>query len=324
MNKNILITGEIPEIARNILEKKGFCVDINHSKTIPDQKKIIKLLKKKSYDAVISFLTDKIDGKIFDASPNTKIYVNYASGFDNINLPEAKKRGITIANSPAESSAEAVAEHTIALMLGLAARIVEADLFVRKGKFKGWDPMNFIGTDILGKTLGLIGAGRIGYRVAHYSKSLGVKIIYYDISRNEKLEKDYEASYVESIDELLKASDVVSLHIPLMSETRHLINETSLKLMKRTAFLINTSRGPIIDEKALAQALKNKTIAGAGLDVFEFEPKINPLLLKLPNVILTPHIASASVEARNEMAEIAVNNVIDFFEGRTPRNIVSK
>lgn len=324
MSKNILITGETPEITKNILEKKGFFVDINHNRPIPTQKEIIKLLKKKSYDAVISFLTDRIDEKVFNASPSTKIYVNYASGFDNIDLLEAKKRGIIVANSPADSSAEAVAEHTIALMLGLAARIVEADLFVRKGKFKGWNPMNFIGTDVLGKTLGLIGAGRIGHRVAHYSKSLGVKIIYHDISRNEKLEKDYGASYIESIDELLKISDVVSIHVPLMPETKHLINENSLKLMKKTALLINTSRGPIIDEKALTEALKNKIIAGAGLDVFEFEPKITPLLLKLPNVILTPHIASASIEARNEMGEIAANNVIDFFEGRTPRNIVNK
>lgn len=322
--KNILITSKIPEIAVSILESKGYTVDVNNTDSIPTQIQIIKLLKKKPYDAVISLLTNKIDAKVFDSAPSVKLYVNYASGFDNIDIVEAKNRGIMVANSPADQSAEAVAEHTIALMLSLAARIVESDIFVRKGKYKGWMPMNFIGTDILGKTLGLIGSGRIGQKVIHYCKGFGLNIIYHDVNRNEQIEKEYGAVYCNSVEELLKQADIVSLHVPLLPSTKHLINETRLNLMKPTALLVNTSRGPVIDEKALAKALKNKVIEGAGLDVFEFEPKITPELLKLPNVILTPHTASASIEARNEMAEIAANNIIDFFEGRTPRNLVNK
>jgi lactate dehydrogenase-like 2-hydroxyacid dehydrogenase len=281
-------------------------------------------LKKGNYDVVLCLLTDKIDASIYDASPAVKLYVNYATGYDNVDLVEAKNRGIVIANAPANLSAEAVAEHAIALMLSLSARIVEADKYVREGKYKGWAPMNFIGTDILGKTIGIVGAGRIGGRVAHYAKGLGLNVLYTDVERNEQIEKDIGAIFVNTIDELLPKVDVVSLHVPLLDSTKHLMNEARFKLMKSTAFLINTSRGPVIDEKALVQALKEKVIAGAGLDVFEFEPELAPGLVDLPNAVLTPHIASASTATRHQMAEIAVNNIIDFFEGKTPRNIVNK
>ncbi len=324
MSKNIFITRKIPEKAISMLEGKGYMVDVNIEDSIPTQKDIIEFLKKKPYDAVITLLTDKIDINVFTAVPGVKMYVNYASGYDNIDTEEAKKLGITIANAPALSTSEAVAEHAVALMLALAARIVEADDFVRQGKYKGWDPMNFIGTDILGKTLGLVGAGRIGSRMAFYSKGLGMNIVYCDVIRNENFEKEIGATYCSSIEELLKMSDVVSLHVPLLPSTKHLINEERLRLMKPHSFLINTSRGPIVDEEALEKILKEKVIGGAGLDVFEFEPKISDGLMKLQNVILTPHIASASIEARNEMAEIVANNIIDFFEGKIPRNMVNK
>lgn len=322
MNKLIYVTRKIPEAGLRLLRDKGYAVDVNPKDSIPTQKDIIKALSKKPYDVVLSLLTDPIDAKVFDAAPTVKMYANYATGFDNIDIAEAVKRGIVVTNAPSDIASEAVAEHAIALMLALAARIVEANLFVRAGKYKGWDPMLFIGGDILGKTLGLIGVGRIGGRVAYYAKSLGFKVIYHDVSRNEKIEQETGAAYVESIDELLKQSDVVSLHTPLLDSTRHLINEDRLKLMKPTGLLINTSRGPIVDERALVRALENKTIAGAGLDVFEFEPNISKGLAKLGNAILTPHIASASVEARDEMATIAAKNIIDFVEGRTPKNII--
>ena len=323
MTKNIFITGKIPEMGINKLKEKGYAVDVNPKSSIPTQKEIINFLKKKPYDAVLTLLTDRIDAKVFDAAPSVKLYANYASGFDNIDIKEAKNRGITVTNAPAERTSEAVAEHMIALMLALATRIVEADKFVCKGKYKGWSPSIFIGTDIMGKTLGLIGAGHIGERVAHYCKGLGMKIIYSDVHRNEQIEKECGAEYFDSVEEVLKRADVVSLHVPLLDSTRHLINETRLQLMKPTSFLINTSRGPVVDEKALEKALRNKIISGAALDVFEFEPKIVPGLTKLDNVILTPHIASASIETRNQMAEIAVGNIIDFLEGKTPQNIVN-
>lgn len=313
----------IPENGIKMLKDKGYEVDIYPKDNIISGKELLRTLKKGNYDAVLSLITDKIDASVFDAAPSVKIYSNYGTGFDNIDIAEAKKRGIIVTNAPAEFTSEAVAEHTIALMLSLAANIVEADAFVRKGKYKGWAPMDFIGMDIIGKTLGIIGVGRIGGRVAYYSKGLGLNIVYSDVTRNDQIEKECGATYCASVEELLRKADVVSLHVPLLDSTRHLLDEARLKTMKPTAFLVNTSRGPVIDEKALVKVLKEKTIAGAALDVFEFEPKTAPGLTKLDNVILTPHIASASEKARNEMSEIAADNIIDFFEGRTPKYVVN-
>ncbi|TSC70442.1 MAG: NAD-binding D-isomer specific 2-hydroxyacid dehydrogenase [Parcubacteria group bacterium Gr01-1014_46] len=322
--KNIFITRKIDEVGLKMLEEKGYSVDVRQSDSIPTQEEIIESLNKKEYDAVVTLLTDKIDLKVFDAVPNVKLYVNYATGFDNMDITEAKNRDITICNAPAVITSEAVAEHTLALMLALAARIVEADEFVRQGKYDGWSPSIFIGTDVLGKTLGLVGAGRIGSRVGFYAKALGMKVIYYDVSRNEQIEKECGAEYCESLDDLLQKADIVSIHVPLLPTTKHLINWDKLNLMKKTAFLINTSRGPVVEEVSLTKALSEGVIAGAGLDVFEFEPKISGDLIKLQNTILTPHIASASVEARVEMSQIVADNIIDYFEGREPRNKVNK
>ena len=323
-NKKIFVTRQIPEIGLKMLRDKGYEVDVRDEDSMPTSRELVKALKKKPYDAVVTLLTDPVDSKVFDAAPSAKIFANYATGFDNIDTEEAKKRGITVTNAPAEATSEAVAEHTIALMLALAARIVEADESVRRGKYKGWAPMNFIGTDVLGKTLGLIGAGRIGGRVAHYASGLGLKVIYTDVVRNNTIEKECGATYFNTPEDILRQADVVSLHTPLLPTTRHLIDEKRLRMMKQTAFLVNTSRGPVVDEAALVVALKDGTIVGAGLDVFEFEPKLAPGLVKLQNVILTPHIASASDEARNEMSTLAAQNIIDFFEGRVPKNIVNK
>ena len=195
MTKTIFVTRQIPEIGISMLRDKGYVVDVRNKDSMPSQKELIKALKQKPYDAVVTLLTDTIDPVIFEAAPSVKLYANYASGYDNINVMEASKRGITVTNAPALSTSEAVAEHTFALMLSLAARIVEADEFVRRGKYTGWNPMNFIGTDILGKTLGLIGAGRIGGQVAKYAKAFGLKIIYTDIKRNEQIEKESGATF---------------------------------------------------------------------------------------------------------------------------------
>lgn len=322
MNKKIFVTRMIPAIGIDMLKEKGFDVEINSKDKILSKKELISILKKGNYDAVLSLLTDKIDSQVFDSTKTVKLFANYATGFDNIDIVEAKKRDILVSNAPTEFSSSSVAEHTISLAFALLRRIVESDQYTRKGKYKGWAPMNFIGDDIHGKTIGLIGAGQIGVRVASYAKALGLKVIYYDIVRNSKLDNEHSAEYFNSIEEVLKNSDIVSLHVPLLDSTHHLINEQRLKLMKKTAYLINTSRGPIIDEKALVKALKDKVIAGAGLDVFEFEPKLSSGLAKLPNVILTPHIASASVQARNQMAITAVSNIISYFENGSLKNPV--
>jgi lactate dehydrogenase-like 2-hydroxyacid dehydrogenase len=323
MGKKVFITRQIPEIAEKTLRNRGYLVDVFPCDRVMTQKELIKTLKKGQYDAVLSLLTDKIDAKVFDSAPSVKIFANYATGFDNIDLAEAKKRGIVVTNAPADLASEAVAEHTIAMMLALSTRIVEANDFVRAGKYTGWAPMNFVGTDFHQKTLGLVGTGRIGERVAHIASALGMKVVYTDLVRNERLETGCGASKCVSLEQLLAQSDFVSLHVPLLDSTRHLMDEKRLSLMKPTAFLVNTARGPVVDEKALERALKDRVIAGAALDVFEFEPNVSSGLRKLPNVVLTPHIASASIEARTQMAEIATRNIFDFLEGRTPSNVVN-
>lgn len=320
--KNIYITRQIPEIAVEMLRAKGYSIDMNVKETVPSQADIVEAIQRKPYDAVITLLTDRIDATVFDAAPGIKLFANYATGFDNIDIVEAKKRGILVTNTPG-NYAYCIAEHTIALMIGLTTRMVEADTFVRAGKYQGWDPMLFIGTDLEKKTIGLIGAGRIGERVAHHaSRGFDMPVIYYDVVRNEKIEKEYGAKYYPKVEDVLKLADVVSLHVPLLDSTRHLINDARLKIMKPTAFLINTSRGPVVDEKALVKALQRGTIRGAGLDVFECEPKLAKGLTELPNVILTPHIASARESARNEMARIVAENVVEFLEKGTVKNLV--
>jgi glyoxylate reductase len=320
--KNIYITRQIPEIAVEMLRAKGYSIDMNMKEAVPSQADIIEALQRKPYDAVITLLTDKINSKIFDAVPHIKLFANYATGFDNIDIVEAKKRGILVTNTPG-NYAYCIAEHAIALMIGLTTRMVEADSFVRAGKYQGWDPMLFVGTDLEKKTLGLIGAGRIGERVAHHaSRGFDMPVVYYDVVRNEKIEKEYGAKYYPKVEDVLKLADVVSLHVPLLDSTRHLINDACLKMMKPGAFLINTARGPVVDEKALVKALQRGTIRGAGLDVFELEPKLAEGLAELPNVILTPHIASARESARNEMAKVAAENVIEFVEKGTVKNLV--
>lgn len=323
MNKKIYITRKIPEAGLKLLRDKGIIFDVGKSKIPPTKKEIIKALKKKPYDGVIDFLTDNIDKDVFDACPNTKVIANFSVGFNNIDLEEAQKRNICVSNTPG-TSVTAVAEHTIAMILTLTTRIDEGDRFMRKGKFKGWDPDLLIGTNLKGKTVGLIGVGQIGTEVAkilHYG--FGVNVIYSDIVPNLELEKTTGPTRKET-DEVLREADIVSLHVPLLPTTHHLINKESLATMKKSAFLINTSRGPVIDEKALVHALKNGIIKGAALDVYEFEPKLTKGLSELSNVVLTPHIASASQSARNMMAEITAKNIISAFETGKVINSVIK
>ena len=313
MSKQIYITRIIPETGLKLLREKGISFDMGDSKNPPTKKELIKALKKKPYDGVINFLTDKIDKDIFDACRTAKIFASFSVGFDNIDIEEAKKRNVFITNTP-NTSANAVAEHTVALMLTLTTRIDEGDRFMRSGKYKGWDPNLLVGTDLKGKTIGLIGAGQIGTEVAkilHFG--FGSNVIYSDITSSPLLEQVVGPTR-KGTAEVLREADIVSLHVPLLPSTRHLINKESLATMKKTAFLINTSRGAVIDEEALVQALKDKVIRGAGIDVYEFEPKLTRGLTKLSNIVLTPHIASARQSARDMMAEIAVKNIISVFE----------
>lgn len=319
----VYITRDIPVSGINKLKEKGYKVEINPDDRVLSKAELISAIKEKNFNALLCLLTDKIDKKVIEAAgPQLKIIANFAVGFDNIDIKAAKEKGIFVTNTP-EVLTNTVAEHTFALMLAISRRIVEADKFSRSGKFKGWEPALFLGNDLSGKIIGIVGLGRIGSRLAYQAvRGFDAKIIYHDIKRNEDFEKELGAVYKEKLDDLLKEADYISLHIPLLPSTHYLINEEKLKQMKPTAYLINTSRGPIIDEKALAQVLKNKTIRGAALDVFENEPQITTELKELDNVILTPHIASATVETRSKMVELAAENIIAGLEGKTPPNLI--
>jgi glyoxylate reductase len=272
--------------------------------------------------AILPLLTDQIDEEVLDAAgPELKIVSNYAVGYDNIDVPACVDRGIVVTNTPGVLT-DAVTEHTIALITSLARRIPESDRFTRAGKYRGWEPMLFLGTQLKGKTIGIVGLGRIGQEVAaRAAGGLGMDIMYYDIARNRDFEQAYGARRGK-LDAIVKEADVITLHVPLLASTHHLIDNRRLNMMKKEAYLINTSRGPIVDEAALVSALKKKRIAGAALDVFENEPKIAAGLTKLDNVILTPHTASATIETRSAMADMAAQAILDVLAGHQPKHIV--
>lgn len=317
---HILITRPVPGGLEELLTKAGFRVTTLHGRGAPSKKRIVAALKEKHYDGLVTLLTDTVDEEVLDASPHLRIVSNYAVGFNNISLEAAKHRGVTIANTPI--SFEYVAEFTLSLILSLATRIPEADRYVRAGKYTGWDPSLLIGGPIGGATLALVGTGRIGASVARKAYALGMKIAYYDPVRNTDLERECNASYHSSVQSVVKQADYVSVHVPLLPATEHLINTDIFIAMKRSAFLINTSRGQVVDETMLIHALSRGDIAGAALDVYEHEPKVPRALRSMPNVILTPHIGSAREGARREMSEMTAANLIDFFNGRAPKGLV--
>lgn len=327
----IYITRKIPDSGIEKLKAKGWEVDVSPFDKVLEKAELVVALKAKPYDAVLSLLTDKIDAEVFDAAPNAKIFANYAVGYNNIDIAEAKRRGILISNTP-EVLTETVAEHTFGLILSSAQRITEGDRFTRAGKFHGWAPMMLLGNDVAHKVLGIVGLGRIGSRVAHHGvKGFDMSVVYYDVKRNEDFEHQMgknevtgqpNARFAVTVEEVLKEADFVSIHVPLLDSTKHLINAERLAMMKPTAYLVNTSRGPIVDENALVNALKNKVIRGAGLDVYENEPALAPGLAELENVVLTPHAASATEETRSAMANLAADNIIAVLEGKNPPTLV--
>jgi glyoxylate reductase len=323
----IFVTRDIPDHGIKLLKaRKGVQLSVHKGDEAISRNELLKRVK--GLDVLLSLLTDKIDAEVMDAAgPKLKMIANYAVGFDNIDLKAAKERGIVVTNAAGPEISESVAEHAIAMIFALAHRIVETDAWTRKGKYHGWGPKMFLGCDLKGKTLGIIGGGAIGTAIARRLKDgFEVKIVYTDIKRNEALEA-HGAKFLKQ-DQLLRQADFVSLHVPLLPSTHHLISTKELKLMKKTAFLINTARGAVVDEIALTKALLRGDIAGAGLDVYECEPLIdcNPNdtleLRKLPNVVLTPHTASATIEARQAMSETAAKNILAFLDGKTPPNAV--
>lgn len=318
----IYVTRKIPESGIELLKAEGHDVTVSEKDGVLTRDELLEALKSEPYEAVLCLLTDTIDKEVFDAVPTAKIFANYAVGFNNINLDDAKAAGVTITNTPGVLT-DTVAEHTVALMLSITSRIAEGDRYTRAGKYDGWAPLLLLGTDLKDKTLGILGAGRIGSRVAHIcTKGLGMNVIYYDIKQNEEFETETGGVFKATVEEVLKEADVVTTHVPLLDSTKHLINAERLAMMKPSAYLINSSRGPVIDENALVEALKNGVIKGAALDVFEEEPALAPGLAELENVVITPHIASATEETRGAMSTIAAKNIIAFSKGETPPNKV--
>lgn len=319
MNFNVFVTRRIPDVGLEILKSKCARVDVNPHDRVLTRAELLEAVRGR--DGVLCLLSDRIDAEVMDAAKNVKVFANYAVGYDNIDVAAATTRGIVITNTPGVLT-DATSDLAWALLFAVARRIVEADRFTRAGNFTNWGPMLFLGADITGRTLGIVGAGRIGSAMALKSVGFRMKILYTDERPNPELETKVGARRV-LLEELLREADFVSLHVPLTPQTRHLIGKEQLQLMKRTAILINTSRGPVVDEAALVAALKEGTIAGAGLDVYEEEPKLQPGLAECENVVLLPHIGSATTWTRSKMAEMAATNLIAALEGRMPPNCVN-
>jgi glyoxylate reductase len=289
------------------------------------------LEKSKGVDGLLSFLTDRIDSDLMDAiGPQLKIISNYAVGFDNVDVKAAADRGVIVTNTPSDKVNEAVAEHTWALILALARHVVESDEFIRqegyfagKGGYRGWEPDLFLGPSVMGKTLGIVGLGRIGSMVARRAKGYNMTVLYNKHSPDPAAEAELGIKFA-NLDELYAQSDFISMHVPLTEETRHMINKESLSKFKKGLYLINTARGPVVAEADLIEALKNGQLAGAALDVFDNEPNIAKELIEAPNVIMTPHIASATFEARAKMGEQAVAAILDTLSGIRPQNMVDE
>jgi glyoxylate reductase len=315
-------------IMRKILEpgpamlSRDYSVTMNKNSYSPSRDEILRNVSNK--DAILCSLSERIDREVMEeAGPRLKVISTLSTGYDHIDVGEAKKRGIYVTFT-GEVLSEATADLTFALILAVARRIVSADNFLKQKKWiVGWEPDLFLGSNVYSKTLGLIGVGRIGKAVIRRAKGFGMNIIYYNRRRLEpKLETELGAKYVD-MDTLLTQSDYVSIHVNLNSESLHMIDEPKLKRMKNTAFLINTSRGQVVDEKSLVKALRKKWIAGAGLDVFEKEPlDTKSLLIGMENVVLLPHIGSATHEIRSKMSEIAAQNIIDILSGKEPPFVV--
>ncbi len=309
----IFITREIPLPGIELLINKGFEVSV-YKKDNPIPRKEL-LNQVKDCDALIPLLSDKIDKEVIDNMKSCKIIANYAVGFNNIDIDYAKSKGIIITNTP-DVLTDSTADMAVALVLACARRLPESEKLVRDKKFFGWKPKLLLGMELRNKYFGILGAGRIGTEVAKRANAFGCKIIYYSNSKNNFLENELNAKKL-SLNSIIKKSDILSLHLPLNTKTYHLLNKKNLILLKSSAILINTARGEIVDEKIFISMLKDKKIFAAGLDVYEGEPNIKKEFYKLDNVILLPHIGSATVEARNNMSLLAARNIIEVLSGRS-------
>lgn len=315
----ILATRPLFPAARAILDAH---FDVEYW-TVPERISRAELLKRVAdKEALVCLLTEKVDQQLLDAAPRLRIAATVSVGFDNIDVPACTRRGVAATHTPGVLD-ETTADFAWTLLMAIGRRLLEGDAWMRSGTWPGWDLDQLLGGDVWGKTLGILGFGRIGRGVARRALGFRMRVLYSDAVRApSEDERDLHAEFVDR-DRLFRESDFISIHVPLLPDTRHLISKENLEKMKPTAYLINTSRGPVVDEAALVDALENRKIAGAALDVYENEPKVHPGLIPRKDVILAPHMASASVDTRTRMAVMAANNVVAMFEGRRPPNALN-
>ena len=317
MPEKVLVTREIPEAGLRLLE--DFDVTVLFERP-PERDELLEAVR--GANGILPTVTEKMDAEAMDtAGEGLKVIANMAVGYDNVDVEAARERDIVVTNTP-EVLTETTADTAFMLLLAAARRLGEAERLVRSGGWDAWGPKQLLGPDVWGKKLGLVGLGRIGQAVAHRSSGFQMEVLYYDQYRNEGVEEELRARYLE-LDDLLRESDFVSIHTPLTPETRHLISERELGIMQPTSVLVNASRGPVVDEAALADALENERIFAAGLDVYENEPEVHPKLLELENVVLAPHIGSASIETRDRMAALAAENLRAVLRGEQPKTPVA-
>lgn len=317
---NVLITAAIPQAALEILQKAGLNVESYTGDALITKDELMKRIVGKEY--LITPLSTRVDQDVIDADPQLKLIANFGAGFNNIDVKYARQKNIPVTNTP-KVSTTSTAEVTTALIISLAHRVVEGDKLMRTKGFAGWAPLFFLGHELAGKTLGIFGMGQIGQAVAKRMAAFDMKVIY--TQRHQlapEIEQKLNAKFV-SLDELISNSDVLTLHAPLTPQTKHILGAEQFKQMKNSAYLINASRGPVIDEAALLTALQNHELAGAALDVYENEPQVADGFKKLDNVILTPHIGNATVEARDAMADIVANNVVLANENKEPLYVIN-
>lgn len=318
MAYRVLITEPIVDTVIQRL-KEHYRVDVGERGAFNTEQQLIESIP--LYDALLPMLSNPVTGQVIEAGKNLKVIANHAVGYNNIDLDAARENKVKVANTP-DVLTESSADLAMALLLAVARKIFQAQQYLKAGKFEGWEPLGFLGIELHDNTLGIVGMGRIGTAVARRAKAFGMNIVYHNRSPvSKELQKELDATYLESVTELARRSDVLSLHCPLTEETHHLIDKKVLAELPDHAIIVNTARGPVIDEAALAEALHNREIGGAGLDVFENEPKIHPKILTAPNCVITPHIASATHQSRKAIGMLAADAIIGVLEGKPDKKI---
>ncbi|HEX7004400.1 MAG TPA: D-glycerate dehydrogenase [Trueperaceae bacterium] len=318
----VFISRRLPTSCLELLERAGCRLRVHDSEVAPSRHELLEGVA--GCDAVITLVSDRVDEEFLDkAGERLRVVANYAVGYDNVDVGACSRRGVLVTNTP-DVLTEATADQAFMLILAVARRALEGHRLVASGLWQGWHPLQLLGQDVSGATLGIVGMGRIGAAVARRAGAFGMKVLYHNRSRRPEAERQLDASFRPELPALLEESDIVSLHAPLTTETRHLIDAAALALMRRHAILVNTSRGPLVDEVALLEALREGQIWGAGLDVFEDEPRVTPGLAELDNVLLAPHLGSATERTRREMAGLCARAVIAVLAGELPPNVVDE